>query len=150
MSASEDLYREMILDHNRSPKNFRTLAAPTHRGRGLNPFCGDEYEVGFTVDAGGLIREATFQGHGCAISKASASLITEALTGQSTARATELFEAFQALVTGRYDTVADPARLGRLNVFKGVWQYPSRVKCAALCWHAMRSALARGADVSTE
>jgi len=126
------------------------LASPTHYARGLNPFCGDEYEVGFAVDAAGIIREAAFQGHGCAISKASASLMTEALTGQSAARAAELFAAFQALVTGKYDAAADPARLGRLNVFKGVWQYPSRVKCAALCWHAARSALERGTDVSTE
>lgn len=150
MNAADDLYRELILDHNRSPRNFRVPAEATHRARGLNPFCGDEYDVGLIVDAGGAIREAGFCGQGCAISKASASLMTEALRGQSATRAEELFVAFQALVTGRYDADRDPARLGALTAFRSVWQYPSRVKCASLCWHAAHSALARGENVSTE
>jgi nitrogen fixation protein NifU and related proteins len=146
----EDLYQQMILDHNRAPRNFRPMDAPTHRARGYNPFCGDEYEVFFKVDETGTIRDAAFQGHGCAISKAAASLMTEELRGKSVALARELFDAFQALVTGHQDVGADPSRIGKLGVFKGVSQYPSRVKCAALCCHAARAALEGGSEVSTE
>lgn len=151
MNVSDELYQQVILDHNRSPRNFVRLAAATHRARGLNPFCGDEYEVELEVDGEGRVRAVGFQGHGCAISKASASMMTQALAGQPVDRARKLVEAFQALVTGHYDPAKDPDGLGKLTVFKGVWQFPSRVKCAALCWHAARSALAgQGGDVSTE
>lgn len=146
----EDLYQQMILDHNRTPRNFRPMDAATHRARGYNPFCGDEYEIFLQVDEAGTITDASFQGHGCAISKAASSLLTEELRGKTVARAREVFDAFQTLVTGRYDTSADPAHIGKLGVFKGVSQYPSRVKCAALCCHAARTALEGGGEISTE
>ena len=145
----EDLYQQMILDHNRSPRNFRPMDAPTHRARGYNPFCGDEYEIFLQVDDAGTIRDAAFQGHGCAISKAAASLMTDELRGKTVAGARELFDAFQLVVTGHHNTLPDPARIGKLGVFKGVSQYPSRIKCAVLCCHAARSALDGVAEIDT-
>jgi nitrogen fixation protein NifU and related proteins len=150
VSNGDELYQQVILDHNRSPRNFRKPEVSTHHAKGLNPFCGDEYDVFLTVDGAGCIVDVAFQGHGCAISKASASMMTQELRGKPVARARELIDAFQELLTGRHNSEKEPFNLGKLTVFQGVWQYPSRVKCAALCWHAVRSALDGATEASTE
>ncbi len=139
MTSLTDLYQSVIVEHDRSPRNCRKLDAPTHRAEGHNPLCGDEVAVELAVDAEGRIVDIAFQGRGCAISRASASLMTTALAGKSVAEARELFERFHALLTGKE---ADPAPLGRLAVLSPVAAYPMRVKCATLAWHAMNEALA--------
>lgn len=142
-----DLYQEIIIDHNRSPRNFRALAPATHHAEGFNPLCGDRLQLYLDVHDG-VIREATFQGAGCAISVASASLMTEALKGRTEAEAHALFRRFHALVTG--EDGEPPPELGKLAALAGVRAYPSRVKCATLCWHTLESALAGEAVASTE
>ncbi|MCE9615758.1 MAG: SUF system NifU family Fe-S cluster assembly protein [Lentisphaerae bacterium] len=150
MTVSDELYQQVILDHNRSPRNMRALANATHQAQGINPLCGDEYTVYLAVDAGGIIREVTYEGHGCAISKASASMMSQALAGKTIAEAHGLFDAFHALVLGKAEAATPPCELGKLKVFSGVWRYPARVKCAALSWHAMKSALDGQGKTSTE
>jgi nitrogen fixation NifU-like protein len=148
MTVSDELYQQVILDHNRSPRNFRKLDDPTHEAQGLNPLCGDEYTIFLKVDDDHVIQEVAYEGHGCAISKASASLMSEELKGKSEAEARELFKEFHGMILGK-----EPDRscnLGKLAVFSGVWKYPARVKCAALCWHALRSALDGENVASTE
>jgi nitrogen fixation protein NifU and related proteins len=151
MFALKDLYQEVIVDHNRSPRNFGHLAHPTHRAEGYNPLCGDRLSIELSVDAAGLVQDVAFDGQGCAISVASASLMTEALKGQPVALADAIFNEFHRLLT---DTNATPdpnaQDLGKLIALAGVREYPSRVKCATLCWHALRSALRGDAVVSTE
>jgi nitrogen fixation NifU-like protein len=133
-----DLYQDVILDHNRRPRNFGELPGANRRAEGHNPLCGDRVAVFVEVDAAGdRIRDIAFQGSGCAISTASASLMTEALKGRTVAEARELFEGFHDLVT----TGGDPEALGKLAVFSGVREYPIRVKCATLAWHAVQAAL---------
>ena len=148
MSSVTDLYQEMILDHSRSPRHFGRPARHTHEAEGLNPLCGDHYHVFLDVDEGGTIRDVAFEGSGCAISKASASLMSEALSGRTREEAESLFEQFVSLAKG--DAGAAERPLGKLKVFEGVWKFPSRVKCAVLCWHAVHSALQDQAVVSTE
>ena len=148
MSISDELYQQVILDYNKQPRNFRRIENPTHMARGLNPLCGDDYTVYLVVDGDGTIQDASFEGQGCAISKASASMMTVALKGQKEERARALFQDFHELVTGKKPPEA--CDLGKLSVFSGVWRYPARVKCAALCWHAMKSALEGEEAVSTE
>ena len=150
MTVSEELYQQVILDHNRAPRNMRALPGATHRAEGLNPVCGDAYTVYLVVDDAGIIREITYEGHGCAISKASASLMSQALTGRPVAEARRLFEAFHALILGKAGETPGACDLGKLKVFSGVWRYPARVKCAALSWHAMKSALDGRQTTSTE
>jgi nitrogen fixation NifU-like protein len=152
MFALKDLYQEVIVDHNRAPRNFGHLAAPTHRAEGFNPLCGDRLTIELAVDEAGVIRDLAFEGQGCAISVASASLMTEALKGRSLAEARPLFERFHALLTGPAEATdaGDEDALGKLVALAGVRAYPSRVKCATLCWHALRSALAGEAVASTE
>jgi len=148
MSAElDDLYQEVILDHNRKPRNFRALDAG-RKAEGFNPLCGDRLTVYLRVDDG-VIRDVGFQGSGCAISKASASLMTESIKGKSVADATGLLERFQKMVTS---PPADPVNgLGKLEVLAGVRQFPVRVKCATLAWHTLRAALeSPDAVVSTE
>jgi len=140
MSSMADLYQSVIVDHDRSPRNCRVLDEPSHRAEGRNPLCGDEVTVELQVDSDGRIADIAFQGKGCAISRASASLMTTALKGKSVAEARELFERFHGLMTG--DAVA-PADLGKLEAFRGVAEFPMRVKCATLPWHAMKTALGR-------
>ncbi|HWG50583.1 MAG TPA: SUF system NifU family Fe-S cluster assembly protein [Candidatus Acidoferrales bacterium] len=142
-----DLYQEVILEHSKKPRNYGVLESANHKAEGYNPLCGDHYTIFVTVKDG-AISEIAFQGAGCAISKASASMMTQALKGKSTADAEALFTRFHDLVTGH--GVA-PDSLGKLAVFAGVSEYPLRVKCATLAWHAMRAAL-RGEQqaVSTE
>lgn len=153
MTTTDELYQQVILDHNRTPRNMRRLEHPTHQAEGLNPVCGDAYTVYLAVDAGGTIREVGFEGHGCAISKASASLMSQALVGMPVDAARRLFDAFHAMILGKDAQVGAPppsCDLGKLKVFSSVWRYPARVKCAALCWHAMRSALDGQTLTSTE
>ena len=143
----EDLYQEVILDHNRRPRNFRALEAG-RKAEGFNPLCGDRITVYLTVD-NGVITDVAFQGSGCAISKASASLMTEAVKGKTMAEAQALFERFQQMVTAPTDAPLD--NLGKLTVLAGVRQFPVRVKCASLAWHTLRAAVdARDDLVSTE
>lgn len=144
MNISDDLYQQTILDHNRSPRNFHKLENATHVAHGLNPLCGDDYHVYLQIDPDGIIQQASFDGHGCAISKASASMMTQQLIGKTADEAHRLFHDFQELVTGKEHA------LGSLSVFSGVWKFPERVKCAALAWHAMDSALAKKTHATTE
>jgi nitrogen fixation protein NifU and related proteins len=146
-SALDELYQEVILDHNRRPRNFRTIEAGRH-AEGHNPLCGDRLTVYLTIEAD-RIKDASFQGSGCAISKASASLMTDSVKGKTIAEAEALFERFHRLITRSADDPVDD--LGKLSVFAGVRQYPARVKCASLAWHTLRAATeARNDVVSTE
>jgi len=147
MSDLQELYQEVILDHNRRPRNFRALD-DARKGEGYNPLCGDRLTVYLRVDDG-VIKEATFQGSGCAISKASASLMTESVKGKTVAEAEALFERFHRTVTASPGAPVED--LGKLSVLAGVRQFPVRVKCATLAWYALRAAAqAREEVVSTE
>ena len=140
METLAELYQSVIIEHDRSPKNCRTLATPSARAEGRNPLCGDEVSVELQLDADGRITDIGFQGRGCAISRASASLMTTALRGKTAREARQLFDRFHALVT-RGEGQGD---LGKLEAFRGVAEFPMRVKCATLAWHAMKEALAQG------
>ena len=139
MSELTDLYQEVILDHNRKPHNFRAIESPSAKQEGYNPLCGDRLTLYLTVE-GDVIKDAAFQGQGCAISKASASLMTDAVKGKTVQEARELFDEFHAMVTSNPETPA--ADLGKLSVFAGVREFPTRVKCASLAWHTMKAAIA--------
>ena len=142
MSVSSEIYQELILQHSRTPRHFGPLSGATHEALGDNPLCGDRYQVRLQVDADGVIRAAAFEGAGCAISKASASLMLDAVIGRTRADFENLFRDFHAVVRGEAQAPEALARLGKLAAFAGVWKYPARVKCAILCWHAVRTALA--------
>lgn len=133
----EELYQSIILDHNRRPQNFRAMEDATSHAEGLNPLCGDQVTVWLKLD-GDKVADVSFQGVGCAISKASASLMTQAIKGKTRAEVDALFESFHALVTGKPGGEVK----GGLKAFSGVSRFPLRVKCASLGWHAMKSALA--------
>jgi len=139
MSELRDLYQEVIIDHNRCPRNFRILEDATHEAEGFNPLCGDRVQI-FLKIASGIIQEVTFQGSGCAISTASASLLTEQLRGKSLAEARQLFDQIHVLLTDN-STESTFNDLGKLEVLSGVKEFPARVKCASLAWHTLRSAL---------
>jgi nitrogen fixation NifU-like protein len=139
MGSLISLYQDMILDHNRSPQNYGRLENANRRVEGNNPLCGDRLTVWLRMD-GERIEDAAFEGSGCAISKASASLMTSAVKGKSRNEAERLFVEFRKLVTGALEP-EDAKRLGKLAVFSGVSEYPVRVKCASLSWHAMKAAL---------
>ena len=142
-----DLYQQVILDHSRSPRNFRVLEHPTGHAQGYNPLCGDNYTLYVRLE-NGHAKEITFQGSGCAISKASASLLTEALRGKSPEEIKALFEKMQTLIKTGKPPSAD---LGKLAAFAGIYKFPARVKCAILPWHAIVAALDNQSDpVSTE
>jgi len=152
MSDLRELYQEVILDHNKSPRNFRELPEADHHAHGDNPLCGDIVTVYVKMD-GDALGEVTFQGSGCAISQASASMMTEAIRGKSLAEARELSSRFRRLLTeDRPDgATQDAEALGKLAVFSGVKEYPMRVKCATLAWHTLSAALDHdSATVSTE
>jgi nitrogen fixation NifU-like protein len=145
MNDLDELYQTLILEHNKAPRNFRALASSTGHAEGRNPLCGDSFEIWVEVKDG-IIADASFQGQGCAISKASASMMTTAIKGKSVAEATALFERFHQVVTGRTPDVPgakSEARqvLGCLSAFAGVSAFPIRVKCATLAWHAMMKAV---------
>ena len=138
MSGLNELYQEVILDHNRRPHNFRIVDTSTAKQEGYNPLCGDRLTLYLTVD-NGVIKDAAFQGTGCAISKASASLMTDAIKGKSVDEARELFEQFHDMITS--DPAAPAADLGKLSALAGVREFPTRVKCASLAWHTMKAAV---------
>ncbi len=146
----DELYQQTILEHNRNPRNFKKLEGATHTAEGYNPLCGDHLWVHMKVSANGVIEEAAFEGSGCAISKASASMMTASLKGKNIEEANLLFNEFHQLVIGALKPDEQPNHLGKLTVFSGIWQYPSRVKCASLGWHTMHGALANAKTVSTE
>ena len=148
MSDLGDLYQEVILDHNRRPRNFRTMEDANRKQEGYNPLCGDRLMLYVKLEAD-RIADVAFQGSGCAISKASASLMTEALKGKTVDEARELFEKFHDMVTSSPESEAPD--LGKLSVLSGVREYPTRIKCASLPWHTLKAAVAgeRG-TVSTE
>ena len=142
-----ELYQEVILDHGKQPRNFRRPEHPTNEAAGRNPLCGDQLVVYLDIAADGKIADAAFVGKGCAISMASASMMTESLKGKTEAEAEALFQRFHDLITGK----SSPAGLGKLAVFSGVREFPVRVKCASLAWHTLRAALEGRPDtVATE
>lgn len=149
-----DLYQEVILDHGRNPRNLRHPAEANRHARGENPICGDSLVVHLTVDDDWRIADVAFEGRGCAISVASASLMTEVLRGRSADEAKVLFESFHRMCTTNEETEAangaDEDALDRLRVLSGVREFPMRVKCATLAWHTMNAAMAGEAEVSTE
>jgi nitrogen fixation NifU-like protein len=150
MGDLADLYQQVIIEHNRSPRNFKTLPDATATADGNNPLCGDAITL-FVRVADGVIADIGFQGKGCAISQASASLMTGAVKGRPVAEAEQLFRAFHAMVTSDPTKTPDTAALGKLAAFAGVRQFPARVKCANLAWHTLHAALAQSAGpVSTE
>lgn len=151
MNELRELYQEVILDHSRKPRHFREMPEASHRADGHNPLCGDRVTVYIHL-RGDVIEDVSFQGAGCSISTASASMMTDALRGRTVAEANALFERFHALVTSdpsHADENAD-AELGKLAVFSGVCEFPMRVKCASLSWHTMKAALEGAAAASTE
>jgi len=150
MSDLRELYQQVILDHNKSPRNFKTLEDANHSSEGFNPLCGDHINIYMKMD-GDRIADLSFQGSGCAISKASASLMTDALKGKTREEAESLFERFHDLVTADMDSTPDTSSVGKLAVFAGVREFPARIKCATLAWHTLNAAL-KGKDepVTTE
>jgi nitrogen fixation NifU-like protein len=136
VSDLDELYQSVILDHNKTPRNFRKLDHATNHAEGRNPLCGDQFDIWLTLD-GEVIAEVTFLGQGCAISKASASMMTQAVKGKTVAEAKELFDKFHDVVAGD-STEKLPAKL---EVFRGVRAFPIRIKCATLSWHALKQAL---------
>ncbi|MBD5805391.1 NifU-like protein [Azoarcus sp. Aa7] len=148
MPDLRDLYQELIIDHGRRPRNFGALADANHTAEGFNPLCGDRITL-FVKTRDGVIEDVRFEGTGCAISTASASLMSEALKGRTEAEAQALFDGFHALVTGQ--GAAEPPLLGKLEVLAGVAEFPARVKCATLAWHTLLAALRdQSAPVTTE
>jgi nitrogen fixation NifU-like protein len=145
----KDLYRDVIVDHNRNPRNFRPMPDADARAEGFNPLCGDRLTLYVKLD-GDTIRDVAFQGSGCAISVASASLLTESVKGKTVPEAERLFASMHELLT-RDDSTVDVSSLGKLGALSGVREFPARVKCASLCWHTLDAALHReAAPVSTE
>ena len=150
MSELRELYQEVILDHNKKPRNFRTIEEPTRKADGHNPLCGDNVTIYLDI-ADGVIKDVAFQGSGCAISKASASLMTTVLKGKTLEEAEATFDEFHNLVTSDTEDEIDTDHLGKLAVFSGVREYPARVKCASLAWHTVHAALhAADEPVTTE
>lgn len=146
MNDLRDLYQEVILDHSKRPRNRRAIEGASHLANGRNPLCGDTLVLYVVVD-GETIRDVAFQGEGCAISTASASMLTDAVKGKTVAQALAIFEGFHHLLT---DGAATGAELGKLAVFTGVREFPVRVKCATLPWHTLKAALDRREIASTE
>ena len=151
MDDLRELYQATILEHNKQPRNFAKLANATHEADGQNPLCGDALTLYARVDADGRLAEVSFQGSGCAISKASASLMTEHVKGKTISEVEADFERFHELLTAPPDASPTTKGLGKLAVFSGVREYPVRVKCATLAWHALKAALeAKGETAKTE
>jgi len=150
MSALRELYQQVILDHNKSPRNFRKIADPTRVVEGYNPLCGDHYTIYLKL-AGDRIEDVSFEGAGCAISKASASVMSAMVKGKTRAEAEELFAVFHRLVKGELDPLGQIDALGKLAAFAGVSEFPARVKCASLAWHTLHTALTdQATTVTTE
>lgn len=145
-----ELYQDVIIEHSKRPRNFRELGSPAHKAEGYNPLCGDEVTVYIHLE-NDVVKDVSFKGSGCAISTASASVMTELLKGKSRAEAERLFHTFHDLVTGKSENGGDAENLGKLAVFAGVSEFPTRVKCAVLCWHTLRAAMeGKDAAVTTE
>ncbi|MGB8509028.1 MAG: SUF system NifU family Fe-S cluster assembly protein [Pyrinomonadaceae bacterium] len=149
MSELSELYQQVILDHNKKPRNYRQLESANRVAEGHNPLCGDQLTVYLQMDDG-VVREISFVGSGCAISKASASMMTQSLKGKTREEAQALFDEFHRMVTGELDVEKKENHLGRLTIFSGVRDYPARVKCASLSWHTMHAALEGEESVTTE
>ena len=147
MGDLSDLYQEVILDHNRRPRNFRAVDDATHQAEGYNPLCGDRLNV-FVKVVDGIITDIGFEGSGCAISKASASLMTDRLKGRPVEEARALFARFHRMVTTPPDVEVED--LGKLSALAGVREFPVRIKCASLAWHTLKAALERAARATTE
>ena len=148
MSDLSELYQEVILDHNKSPRNFRILKDANRTAEGYNPLCGDQITIYLKLEEG-VIKEISFQGAGCAISKASASMMTASLKGKSETEAKALFDRVHKMLLGELDTTSDEHNLGKLSLLSGVCQFPARVKCASLSWHTLQAALKGEADLAT-
>ena len=149
--SRSELYQQVIIEHNKSPKNFRKIAGATHEAEGYNPLCGDHLHIYLHVkEPGGVIEDVSFEGDGCAISKASASLMTTSLKGKTRKEAEVLFDQFHRLIKGELHPDKDSNVLGKLSVFSGIWHFPARVKCASLSWHTMKGALDKMKTVTTE
>ena len=149
MADSRNLYQEVILDHNRKPRNWGALADATHKSEGLNPLCGDHIYVSLKLN-GDTVETIEFEGESCAICKASASMMTTIVKGKSQADAEQMVNEFRDMATGKLDTSAQAHHLGRLTVFAGVRDLPTRVKCAILPWHTLHAALNSQTSISTE
>jgi len=149
MSELSELYQQVILDHNKKPRNFRKLAAANHTAEGYNPLCGDQLTVYLQLE-NDAVKDISFEGSGCAISKAAASMMTQAVKGRTKQEAERLFTEFHKMVTGDLGDQSTPNGLGNLEMFAGVREFPVRVKCATLAWHTMQAALNNEATVSTE
>jgi nitrogen fixation NifU-like protein len=147
VSDLSDLYQEVILDHNRRPRNFRAIAGASHSAEGYNPLCGDRLTLYLDID-GDVIADVGFEGSGCAISKASASMMTDALKGRTVAEADALFERFHRMVTTAPEAAVED--LGKLSALAGVRAFPVRIKCASLAWHTLQAALQQKQRTSTE
>ena len=148
MSELSELYQQVILDHNKKPRNFRKLEAANHIAEGYNPLCGDQLTVYLQLE-NDAVKDISFEGSGCAISKAAASMMTQVVKGKTRQEAERLFAEFHKMVTGDLDESV-PNQLGNLEIFAGVREFPVRVKCATLAWHTMQAALNNEAMVSTE
>ena len=149
MSELNDLYQEVILDHNKNPRNFREIEDADKTATGNNPLCGDALRVYVDMD-GDTVADVAFKGSGCAISKASASMMTQTVKGKTREEAEALFGEFHRMVTGELDIETDDNHLGKLKIFAGVLEFPARVKCASLSWHTLHAALSGDETVSTE
>lgn len=149
MSELSDLYQEVILEHNKNPRNFREISDADQYADGKNPLCGDALRVYVAMD-GDQIADVAFKGSGCAISKASASMMTQAVKGKTREEAEAIFGEFHKMVTGELDIETDDNDLGKLRIFAGVLEFPARVKCASLSWHTLNAALHGEDVVSTE
>ncbi len=149
MADLRDIYQEVILEHAKAPRNFRALESPACKAEGYNPLCGDRCTV-YLAMQGNIIQDITFQGSGCAISRASASMMTQSLKGKTESEAEDLFKRFHRMVTGQNGSENHP-EIGKLAVFSGVAEFPARVKCATLAWHTLEAALhGEGEPVTTE
>lgn len=149
MSELSELYQQVILDHNKKPRNFHKLENANRKAEGFNPLCGDQLNIYLNID-GDRVTDISFEGSGCAISKASASMMTQAVKGKSQAEVEQLFDEFHRMVTGALDEDIEPNHLGKLKIFAGVREFPVRVKCATLSWHTMHAALNNQPSTSTE
>jgi nitrogen fixation NifU-like protein len=149
MSELNELYQETILEHNKNPRNFRDIADADKFADGKNPLCGDALRVYVKLD-GDKVSDVAFKGSGCAISKASASMMTQTVVGKTKEEAEQLFDEFHKMVTGGLDVESEENHLGKLKIFAGVLEFPARVKCASLSWHTLNAALHGEEEVSTE
>jgi len=149
MSELNELYQETILEHNKNPRNFREIEGADKEAIGNNPLCGDALRVYVKMD-GDTVSDVAFKGSGCAISKASASMMTQTVKGKTREDAAALFDEFHKMVTGELDIEKEENHLGKLRIFSGVLEFPARVKCASLSWHTLNAALRGEQEVSTE